>query len=166
LGKNDFSKRIKMRIQVACGMIASGKSTYARNAAKAGIICMNDDAIVNMLHGGDYTLYDKKFKILYKSIENHIIAAALTMGRSVFIDRGLNISVNGRYRWIALARSFDVPIDAIVFKNEGPEIHTDRRMNSDSRGHARDYWLDVAKYHDKSWQLPTVDEGFASVQEI
>ena len=47
-----------MKIQVLCGMIASGKSTYANNAARSGTICINDDAIVNMLHANNYDLYD------------------------------------------------------------------------------------------------------------
>jgi dephospho-CoA kinase len=77
------------KIQVLVGMIASGKSTYAKNAARRGVICVNDDAVVNLVHADDYTLYDKSLKILYKSIENHIISMALAMSRTVLVDRGL-----------------------------------------------------------------------------
>lgn len=153
-------------IQVLVGMIASGKSTYCRNAAKRGHIVCNDDAIVNMLHADEYTLYDKKLKTLYKSVENHVIASALLMDRKVLVDRGLNCKVEGRKRWLALANSFDVQCEAIVFNNEGPEVHARRRADSDSRGHDYDYWLMVAKYHDSQFKLPTLEEGFNGIHYL
>ena len=155
-----------MKLQVLVGMIASGKSSYARGAAQKGVICMNDDAIINMLHADDYTLYDKSLKVLYKSVENHIIGTALAMQRIVMVDRGLNVSIRGRKRWIALANSFDVPCEAIVFKNEGPEVHAIRRTQMDSRGHPFEYWIRVAKKHQSEYQEPSVDEGFAAVHYI
>lgn len=155
-----------MKLQVLVGMIASGKSTYARSAAQRGVICMNDDAIVNMLHADDYTLYDKSLKVLYKSIENHIIGTALAMQRVVMVDRGLNVSVRGRKRWIALAQSFDVPCEAILFANEGPEVHATRRARMDSRGHPFEYWIRVAQRHQSEYQEPSVEEGFAAVHSI
>lgn len=153
-------------IQVLVGMIASGKSTYARNAAKKGIICVNDDAIVNMIHADEYTLYDRKLKPLYKSIENSIISSALLMDRKVLVDRGLNCTVEGRKRWIALANSFDVQCEAVVFTNEGPEVHAQRRTKSDARGHDYDYWLMVANHHNSQYKLPTYEEGFNSIHYL
>lgn len=155
-----------MKIQVLCGMIASGKSTYSRTAAQKGVICLNDDAIVNMLHADDYTLYDPSLKVLYKSVENHVIGTALSMQRIVMVDRGLNVSIRGRKRWIALANSFDAVIEAIVFKNEGPEVHANRRTKSDSRGHDFSYWKMVADRHQSEYQEPTLDEGFDVVHHI
>jgi len=155
-----------MKIQVLCGMIASGKSTYANNAARSGIICINDDAIVNMLHANNYNLYDEKLKILYKSIENNIISTVLSFGKTILIDRGLNVSVSGRKRWISLAKSFDVPCEAIVFKNYGAEIHAKRRFESDHRGLELETWISVAKRDDLIYVKPSVEEGFDSVEEI
>ncbi len=155
-----------MKIQVLVGMIASGKSTYSRNAAKNGVICMNDDAIVNMLHADDYNLYDKSLKILYKTIENQIIGTALAMKRVVLVDRGLNVSRRGRRRWLALAQSYDVPYEAIVFNNEGPEIHAKRRMDSDPRGHDYAYWLDCACHHFREYTEPSLGEGFTNIHHV
>lgn len=155
-----------MKLQVLVGMIASGKSTYCQSAAKQGVICVNDDAIVNMLHADDYTLYNIDLKVLYKSIENHVISTSLAMGRSVIIDRGLNMSLAGRRRWIALARSFDVPCEAILFKNDGPEAHALRRTNSDGRGYSFEYWMRVAEHHNSLYIPPTIDEGFDSIYDI
>lgn len=151
---------------VLCGMVASGKSTYCRNAARAGQLILNDDAIVTMLHGDEYTLYNKDFKILYKSVENHIISTALAMGKTILVDRGLNVSLQGRQRWIALARSFDVDCEAIVFPHDGVETHARRRHDGESRGHKYDYWLMVADAHNKVYTTPTVEEGFSKVHRI
>lgn len=72
-------------IEVLCGMIASGKSTYCVKKAKEGYVIVNDDSIVNAVHGGVYALYDKSFKPLYKSIEDHILHTAVAMGKHVII---------------------------------------------------------------------------------
>jgi predicted kinase len=155
-----------MKLQILCGMIASGKSTYAKKAAQQGVICVNDDAITNLLHADDYTLYNPDLKILYKSIENHIVGASLALGRSVIIDRALNVSIEGRRRWLALAKSFDVACEAIVFKNDGPKIHAKRRAETDNRGYSMEYWLRVAELHNSLYIKPTVEEGFDIVHDI
>jgi predicted kinase len=154
------------KIYVLVGMIASGKSSYCKNAAKSGFIIMNDDSIVNLIHADEYTLYDKKLKVLYKSIENHIVALGVALNKSIVIDRGLNMSVKGRRRWIALADSFDVQCEAIRFENEGPAVHAERRTKGDNRGHSYDYWLKTAKAHNANYVPPTLDEGFNSIHCI
>ena len=153
-------------VKVLVGMIAAGKSTYARNAAAKGFVILNDDALVTALHGGDYSLYSKDLKPLYKSTENHILTTALALGRSVVVDRGLNCSAVSRARWIALARSLDVPVEAVVFKNEGPVVHAGRRAKADGRGYAFSYWHRVAAHHDSLWQEPVLSEGFAAVDYL
>ena len=147
-------------------MICSGKSTYASNAAKKGLIICNDDSIVNLLHGNHYTLFNKKLKILYKSIENHILTMSLGMGLSVLVDRGLCVSAKGRRRWLSLAKSFDVPCEAIVFPNEGPEVHAKRRFEQDNRGHTYEYWLKTAQAHYDNYMVPSWEEDFAKVHFI
>lgn len=154
------------RIYVLIGMIASGKSTYCRNAAKNNQLIMNDDALVNLLHADDYTLYNKELKILYKSLENNIVSFGLCMGKSVVIDRGLNVSIQGRQRWVALARSFDVPCEAIVLPLSNPETHAKRRYESDPRGHTYDYWFNVANKHYEAYRPPSIEEGFDKIHNI
>ena len=155
-----------MKLQLLCGPIASGKSSYSKNAANNGIICVNDDAIVQMLHGNNYSLYNENLKLLYKSIENNVVSTALAMNKQVLIDRGLNCSIRGRKRWLALANSFDVLCEAIIFKNEGSRAHAERRTINDSRGHSFEYWLNVAELHNKEYEEPTVEEGFSAVHYI
>jgi predicted kinase len=155
-----------MKIQVLVGMISSGKSTYAKKAACTGVIICNDDDIVNMIHANNYLLYDKNLKILYKTIEHQIISTALVMKRVVLVDRGLNVSLQGRRRWLAFAKSYDVPCEVIVFKNEGPEVHAKRRVENDSRGHPYEYWLKVAETHNSLYVEPSLNEGFDVVHHI
>lgn len=154
------------KMLVLVGMIASGKSTYCKNAAKMGAIIMNDDAVVNLVHADEYTLYDKKLKILYKTLENQVVSLGLALNKPVVIDRGLNMSIRGRKRWLALASSFDVSCEAVCFLNEGPETHAKRRVVGDSRGHDYTYWLKVAREHQASFVVPTLDEGFSAIHQI
>jgi predicted kinase len=154
------------KMQVLVGMIASGKSSYARNAARCGALVVNDDAIVNLVHGGEYTLYDQNLKVLYKSIESHIVNMASALNRKVLVDRGLNVSVKARQRWVSLARSLDMSCVAMVFENEGPEVHAKRRTDHDARGLAYEYWLKVASLHHAAWEVPTQEEGFDAVDHV
>ncbi len=150
-------------IEVLVGMISSGKSTWAKNRAKEGWLIMNDDGIVNVLHANEYTLYDKNLRPLYKGIEDHILHSVVLLGRNLVIDRGLDICDKARQRWIILGRSLDVPVRAVMFERFIPEVHAARRFASDSRGHTREYWADVAKAHDARFVVPTLSEGFSEV---
>lgn len=152
-------------IYLLCGMIASGKSTLARKLAKdKNALIINDDDIVTMLHG-DYTSYDEQLKPLYKSIENHILTAAILAGRNVIIDRGVNIKRSSRQRWIELAKSLDQEITALETTKSTPEVHAKRRFEHDKRGHTYEYWLKVAEYHNSVYQEPDYSEGYINIIE-
>jgi len=153
-------------IEVLVGAIASGKSTYANKRATDGWIVMNDDAIVNAVHNGIYTLYNESLKPLYKSVEDHILHMAVAMGRDVVIDRGLDINDKSRARWIAIGHALDVPVHAVVFEVFAPEIHARRRADSDTRGHSYDYWLMVANKHAARYIKPSLNEGFDAVESV
>lgn len=143
-------------LELLVGPIASGKSTYCRKAASEGAIILNDDSIVNAVHGGDYCLYEKSLKPLYKGVENTIVCMALSMGRRLIIDRP-NHSKKMRRRYIGLAHSFDTSVQIVMFKRETPEVHGERRFNSDARGHSLDYWVDVAIAQQKIYEAPDKD---------
>lgn len=150
-------------IEVLVGMIASGKSTYAKSRANEGCIIINDDAIVNSLHADIYTLYKKELKPLYKSIEDHIFHTAVAMGLNIVVDKGLSQSVASRQRWISLGRSLDVPVHCVLFEVFTPKVHAERRWAADRRGHSLDYWTAVAESHFARYEEPTVGEGFDTV---
>jgi predicted kinase len=150
-------------IQVLCGTIGSGKSTYAKTKAKEGCIIVNDDSIVNAVHADQYDLYNKDLKPLYKGAELFILNTAIAMGKDVVVDKGISLSVNSRQRWISIGRSLDIPVQCVLFQFFSPEIHAERRAGSDDRGLGFDYWLKVAKVHFASYEEPTVGEGFSAV---
>lgn len=146
-------------MEILVGPIASGKSTYCKKLAKEGAIILNDDSIVTAVHGGDYTLYNKDLKPLYKTIENTIICTCLAMKKKIIIDRP-NYSLVTRRRYISLAKSFDEKVTLVLFKKELPEIHAKRRYESDARGHDFSHWLEVAKYHDSLYEEPNKELEF------
>ena len=152
-----------MSVEVLVGNIASGKSTYCKQRVQEGALVVNDDAIVNAVHSNDYTLYDVKLKPLYKAVENQIVISAITLGRDVLIDRGLNLTPKSRRRWIGLAHSMDVDCRCVVFKFEEPAVHANRRKQHDLRGHTYEYWLEVAEKFNNKHVSPTVKEGFDKI---
>lgn len=140
-------------VKILVGPIASGKSTWCKMAADDGFIFVNDDAIVQAVHAGDYTAYDESLKPVYKSIENQILQVSLAMGRSVVIDRP-NCTLESRKRYISLAKSIDARTMAIVFPVESFYTHAFRRYQHDSRGLSLEHWERVAREQVESYQVP------------
>ena len=155
---------VKQIVEVLIGPIGSGKSTYSRKRAKEGFIIINDDAIINALHCNFYDLYSDELKPLYKGIENVALHTALSLGKSVIIDRP-NYSKGMRRRYIAIANSLDVPVIGVRFKDEGAEVHSSRRMKSDGRGGKQEYWEMVYNAHKGLYEEPSLDEGFNTITD-
>jgi predicted kinase len=156
----------KSSVEILFGPIASGKSTYCFKRASEGAIIINDDAIVNMLHGNNYTSYDKNLKPLYRSIENLIFNYAVSLGRDIVIDRP-NFKKETRKRYILLAKSLDVSkIICIKFKDEGAKVHPLRRYKSSSRGYELKYWRYVYNKQKEKTETPSIDEGFSKIIEF
>lgn len=149
-------------LEILVGPIASGKTTYALQRARMGGIIVNDDAIVTALHGGEYTLYRRGLKPLYKHLENQIVHVGLSFGSDVLIDRPCMKKAT-RARYIALARSLDEPVRCVLFPMQTPEVHANRRFNSNNRGYSLDYWERVASAHYRDFETPTIDEGFQDI---
>ena len=140
-------------------MIGSGKSSYALNAAKKGFVIISDDSIVESVHGGDYTLYDKSCQPIYKAVSANILMSALAIGKSVIVDVG-NRTRAVRQRWIGLAHMYDVPAYAIHFEKTDPKTHAQRRYDSDPRGLSYEKWLEVAHRHHDIFESVRDSEGF------
>lgn len=153
---------MKPVVHCLVGMISSGKSTYASNAAKEGFVVVNDDSLVTAVHGGDYGLYDKTLKPIYKSVGISILTHALSLGRSVVIDTGSRNRTT-RARWVSLAKALDVPIFAICFDVQSPVVHAKRRWEVDARGYTYEKWLEVAIRHSEEFEMVNDDEGFNTI---
>lgn len=153
----------KPRVEFLVGMIASGKSTYAKKRAEQGALIINDDAIVNALHANSYTAYTDDLKTLYKAIEMTIFHHGIALGRDIIVDRP-NFMPSTRRRYIEVAKSLDVKeIMAIVMPLDSLVAHASRRATADGRGHDFDYWKKVVDYHHSLLVQPTIDEGFTKI---
>lgn len=146
-------------VELLIGMIGSGKSIYSNKRAKEGAIVLNDDSIVLAVHGGNYSLYDKKLKPLYKQVETAMFHTAIAMGKDIVIDR-TNLSKSQRTRYISLAKSLDQDIVGVIFPIEDPEIHAARRYKHDSRGVSYQKWCGIADFHFSQYEEPQLNEGF------
>lgn len=146
-------------IELLCGMIASGKSTYSKRRAREGAVIVNDDSIVMAVHAGQYDLYDESFKPIYKGIETNMVMLALAAGKDVVIDRPCE-SAKTRQRYVSLGHAFGVEVVCVVFDKDTAAVHAIRRFESDARGMSLETWLFVAESHERLFEHPSQEEGF------
>lgn len=155
-----------MTLEILVGCISAGKSTYSAKRANEGAIIINDDSIVNALHGNHYLKYNKNLKNLYKSIGDLTLSWAGANNFDAVIDR-TNLNPSTRRRYIELGRAFGYEnIVAAVLPMLTPEEAARRRFESDSRGASFETWLKVANEHFKQYQEVTLDEGFDKIVKL
>lgn len=145
------------------GMIASGKSTYARERAKAGALVISHDALTGMLHA-EYR-YEPQLREMYRAMEETLAELAVYRQRPVIIDR-THLTRESRQRWTKFAREMPTAIRAVVFKcADSPFEHAKRRFEADPRGRRLNEWASVAEHHYEQWlNEPLKDwrgEGFS-----
>lgn len=145
------------RIEILVGPVASGKSTYSRKRAGQGAIIVSNDSITTAVHGGNYLLYDKACKPLYKSIHVHMIHAGILSGRDVVVD-DIHHTKDTRTRLALVAKSLGVDYNFVLFPRQSPEVHASRRFASDSRGLTYVRWLEIIKHHFEEWEPLTEKE--------
>lgn len=150
-------------IELLIGMIASGKSTYAKKRASEGALIVNDDSFTMALHANQYQLYSESLKPLYKDLELTTILDGHMLGRDIIIDRP-NFSIETRKRYISLASMLDTKAVGVIFPVEAPEVHAKRRFASDSRGGSLEKWCAVANFHHAHYEPPTLAEGFYALR--
>lgn len=128
-------------VYILCGLIGSGKSTWAKIKRKEDsntlIICK--DAIRSMI-SGDY-IFDKKYEDFVKSVNTYSILEALKEGFNVIVDE-TNITKKIRAYYINTIKNFnpDIKIELVYFSlSEG---NVERRMN-EHRGMPREIWQTV-----------------------
>jgi predicted kinase len=152
-----------MMIELLVGMIASGKSTYARKRARSNAMVVCHDDLTEMLHS-EYT-YNKAFRQFYRDCEEALVKEILANNLDAIIDR-THLTHESRLRWIDFAGVYQVPIVAVVFPFQTIEKHADRRFKSDNRGRSYAEWENVAQHHASQWyEEPLKDhEGFTEIR--
>jgi hypothetical protein len=151
------------RLELLVGMVASGKTTYARDRADHGALVVSHDDLTQMLHGR--YRYEPDLKPTYRAMMRYAARHGLEEGRDVVIDR-TNLTRESRRYWTGAAAVWGVPIVAVVFPRMGPASHAMRRFEADPRGRSYVEWLEVARHHADQAEAEPLDwegEGFASV---
>lgn len=159
-------------LEILIGMIASGKSIYARRRANpadgspgAMIVCHDD--LTEMLHGA--YRYEPGLRVCYRQMEDWLARTALAHGRDIVIDR-THLTRESRARWLTFARTLDLPtpvaVVAVAFPIESPKVYAGRRFDVDPRGRSYEDWLQVARHHFEQALAEPLgeDEGFDRIE--
>lgn len=149
-------------IEVLVGMIASGKSTYARHRADHGALVISHDDLTAMLHAR--YRYEPDLRDEYLSMMVHMARVGVLSGRDVVIDR-THLTREARRVWVQAAADLGVPCQAVAFPIEPYQVHAYRRHQHDARGRSLERWLEVAIHHAAQAAAEPLGagEGFAAI---
>lgn len=109
---------------------------------------------------GVYGAYDPAKKSIYRKIEETAIEESLKNGMSVCIDR-TNMDRKRRKRFIDIGKKFSCDIKCFDF-GAGSQADLHRRLEN-SRGISGKTWDIVFNAMRKSYEKPTLDEGFSEI---
>lgn len=161
-----------LRLEVLIGMIASGKSTYARKRAADGALVVCHDDLTAMLHT-EYR-HEQGLRNCYRRMEEELAEAGMDAGRDVVIDR-THLTRESRERWVDFAhghmmfRPQRIDVIAVTFPIALPQVHAVNRFRADPRGRLYEEWLDVARHHAEQVRAEPLDwqaEGFDGLVEM
>lgn len=153
--------------QVMFGLPGSGKSTYAKKRAAEGAVIVDADAIVTMIHGGNYRLYKPSWKPLYKAAEEHLVLAALEAGLDVVLDRHC-YKRKTRMNWARFIGEKFPKVHREIVRVESPlslEALAMRRTRRDARSRTEQEWYDVILLMNTLTDFPSdpMVEGYGSL---
>lgn len=145
-------------IYILCGLIGSGKSTWAKNFVKnrKDTVIVNKDSIREMLKG-QYN-YTPNLEPLVKEIAEYSYIKALDSGFNVVIDE-TNITKEKRKYWVKLPEQseiYDTKFIIVYFSEK--ENNIENRMKS-PKGISEKEWQKVYESMLNSFEKPTEDEG-------
>lgn len=149
------------KLFITCGVIGSGKSTWAKNkyAYTNNIIILSKDDIRYSFNGGKY-IFDNSHEIIISEMMKVAVKTALHNNFNIIIDEA-NITYEKRkiiydivYEYCS-ETSNDVEVIIVCFNNYNNNIKN--RMNN-SRGMTENEWTQI--YHNmlKSFEIPTKQE--------
>lgn len=144
------------------GNIGCGKSFLSSKLAKKGYVIVNNDAITTMIQGSEYGLYDVNKKPIYREIEVAAIRTSLLNGFSVVVDR-TNMKALDRKRYIDIGKEYKANIISFDW-GPGDETTLARRL-ANPNGIPESQWRKVHRAMTKSYEKPSLDEGFNCLRD-
>jgi len=149
----------KLTVHILCGLIGSGKSTWAKKSGNLDTVIISKDSIRTMLQG--LYVYDNKIEPLVKQIAFNSIGAAIAHNFNIIIDE-TNLTRDKRKELIEfitdVSDQVEIKIDAvnIVYFTEA-EKNVDNRMRS-PRGVKREDWNAIYEGMKLIFEEPTESE--------
>lgn len=157
---------INPTVFILCGLIGSGKSTHAKRilSEHPDTLIVNRDALREMAYGG-YS-FIPHFEPLIKRFAFSMVSSCISRGISVVVDE-TNLTVKKRQEIIDECTStpFYGPLRIVcVWCREGVR-NLEFRMR-EPRGCTREKWEEVLDSMRKSFEPPTMEEGFDEIIEV
>lgn len=157
-----------MKAYILCGLVGSGKSTWAREKAMQDdmtAVIINRDSIRTMVKG--QYIYDSKIEPTIRDMARACVKEAFKRQHDIIIDE-TNITKVKRLEWIMLLRELESKwrsIDLIlVYFNEHTR-NLDLRMR-EPRGQSAQEWQGVIEQMKKDFEEPNIDEGFDKTEFV
>ena len=129
--------------------------------AKVGYGIINDDAITTMIGGGDYNLYDKDKKPIYKCLKYTGVRLLIGQGFNTVVDMP-NMNEEKRKGFIRIGKCYNAKIIAYDWGPGNLENLERRLLNH--RGY--DNWRAAFNRKFTEYEEPSLDEGFDEIIEM
>ncbi len=153
-------------VYIMCGLIGSGKSTYARKQVEESIepiIVINKDSIREMMSGGKY-VFNPETEPIVKEIAERALKIALEYSYDIIID-ATNIKAQYRKNWINLVKSISPERRIeLVYCNEKKNNLTNRMKSP--KGQSIETWIGVYQEMLENFEEPEIEEGYEILTTI
>jgi predicted kinase len=148
-------------VYILCGLIGSGKSTWAKEkaAAEEQTIIINRDALRTMIK--DAYVFNQLYEPYLKKITSVHVGMALEDAFDIIIDE-THLTRKKRSEWVELVNIFNsrgrghkAKIVIVYFSEK--ENNLKNRM-ANSRGISQDVWENVLENMKNNFEIPLIDE--------
>jgi len=158
------------KITVLVGNIASGKSSYLVKYPLGVVI--SKDNLRKKFSGsiGKSYIYDPFVEASIADLCASQLDIYIYLGVEHIIIDETHMSLDSR-KWIFNTLGIgDYEVEAIVFPDDGEDIHVQRRMKDNhgtkEDGCTEEIWREVYRRKEDKFQYPTIDEGFDEIIEL
>lgn len=151
-------------IYILCGLPGSGKSTWCRKKVGRSkkTVILNKDSLRTMIRAK--YVFDLRYEPLIRNFASKMLTTSLRQGFHVIIDE-TNIKKKARTHWVNIARESGMNFKAICVWCTESNRNVEFRANN-LRGVPKDKWADIINGMAKTFEKPTLSEGFDSIEKF